>query len=169
MILKHLKKSLFINLSLTLLIFLLDRISKIYVIYLNDKFLGSEIFSSKFLNIILVWNEGIAFGFFSFDDKILYNLLTIIIFIIIFIIGFMIVNSTKLKKYALIMIFAGALGNLYDRIVFKAVPDFIDFHIQGFHWFIFNFADIFITSGVFFMILLEFIGNNKNKIEDEKY
>ena len=169
MILKHLKKSLFINLSLTLLIFLLDRISKIYVIYLNDKFLGSEIFSSKFLNIILVWNEGIAFGLFSFDDKILYNLLTIIIFIIIFIIGFMIVNSTKLKKYALIMIFAGALGNLYDRIVFKAVPDFIDFHIQGFHWFIFNFADIFITSGVFFMILLEFIGNNKNKIEDEKY
>ena len=94
------KKNFFINSSFILLIFLLDRISKIYVINLDKKFLGSEIFSSKFLNINLIWNEGIAFGLLSFNDKIIYNLLTFIIFIIILIIFFMVLKSYGLKKYS---------------------------------------------------------------------
>ena len=159
----YLGNNFYINLSLVILIFLIDRISKIYVINLDKKFLGSEIFSSKFLNIVLVWNEGIAFGLFSFDENYLYNILTIIILLIIFIIFFMMIRSIGIKKYSLLMILGGALGNIYDRIFYRAVPDFIDFHISNFHWFIFNFADIFITIGVIFMIIFEYIGINNEE------
>ena len=169
MILKNLDKSFLIKLSLIFIIFATDRISKIYVIYLDNKLLGSEIFSSNFLNINLIWNEGIAFGFFSFNDKIFYNILTIIIIIILLIIFFMIIKSDGFKKYSLLMILGGALGNVFDRLYYKAVPDFIDFHVGDFHWFIFNFADVFISLGVFFMILLEFLGNNKLKKKNEKF
>ena len=163
MIIKNTGKNFIINLFFILLIFLLDRISKIYVIYLDKKLLGSEIFTSKFLNISLIWNEGIAFGLFSFDEKNLYNILTLFIVIIITIIFFMLIKSIGFKKYSLLMILGGALGNVFDRIFYKGVPDFIDFHVGDFHWFIFNFADVFITFGVFFMIFLEFTDNSKNK------
>ena len=167
MIAKNLNKNFLINLSLVLIIFLFDRFSKVYVIYLDKQYLGSEIFASKFLNIYLVWNEGVAFGLLSFDQKNLYNLLTILIFIIIFLIIIMIKKSSGFKKISLIMIFGGALGNVFDRIIYRAVPDFIDFHVGNFHWFIFNVADIFISLGVIFMILSEFF---VNKIEShEKY
>ena len=163
MIIKNLEKNFLTNLFLVFLIFLFDRLSKIYVIFIDNKFSGSEIFSSKFLNIILIWNEGIAFGLLSFNEKIFYNLLTFIILIIILIIFFMVLRSYGLKKYSLLMILGGALGNVYDRIFYGAVPDFIDFHIGNFHWFIFNVADIFITLGVIFMIIIEITCNNKNK------
>ena len=161
------KKNFFITSSFILLIFLLDRVSKIYVIYLNDKFLGSEIFSSKFLNISLIWNEGIAFGLFSFQKINLYNFLTFIIIIVILIIIFMTFKSKGLKKYSFLMILGGAIGNVFDRIIYNAVPDFIDFHIGEFHWFIFNIADVFISLGIIFMIFLELIDNNviETKIE----
>ena len=163
MIIKNLGKNFFINLFTILLIFLLDRISKIYVIHQDKNFPGSEIFSSKFLNISLIWNEGIAFGLFSFDDTKLYNVLTLLILIIILVIVFMISKSVGLKKIALLMILGGAIGNFFDRIIYKAVPDFIDFHIGNFHWFIFNTADIFISIGVFFVILSElFVNKNDN-------
>ena len=165
MILKNLTKNFYINLIIIFLIFALDRISKIYVIYLYKKTYTSELFQSKYLNISLIWNEGIAFGLFSFEQSDLYNFLTIIISIVILIIFIMIIKSFGFKRYALLMIFGGAIGNLYDRIFFKAVPDFIDFHIGTFHWFVFNIADIFITIGVIFMILLELIGNNRKNHE----
>tara|TARA_Y100000591_G_scaffold243094_1_gene213868 strand:- start:61 stop:558 length:498 start_codon:yes stop_codon:yes gene_type:complete len=161
----NLKKNFLNNILIILSIFLLDRLSKIYVINLDKKFLGSEIFSSKFLNISLIWNEGIAFGLFSFNEKTYYNILTIIILVIIVIIFLMLLKSNGFKKYSLLMILGGALGNVYDRIFNNAVPDFIDFHIENFHWFIFNVADIFITLGVIFMILSELIGNNNIKKE----
>ena len=154
-------KNFLINSFFVLLIFFLDRISKLYVIYLDKKIFGSEIYSSKYLNINLIWNEGIAFGLFSLADKTFYNFLTIVILIIILIIIFMLKKSIGLKKYSLLMILGGALGNFFDRIFNKAVPDFIDFHIEEFHWFIFNVADIFITIGVIFMIFLEFTDNKK--------
>ena len=160
MILKNLSKNFYISLILIILIFILDRVSKVFIIYLTDKNLVTEIFSSKFLNINLIWNEGIAFGFFSFNQEYLYNLLTLIILLVVCIVLVMIIKDEGYKKYALTMIFGGAIGNLYDRVFFKAVPDFIDFHIGEFHWFIFNVADIFISIGVFFMILLELIDNN---------
>ena len=163
MIFKNLDKSFLINLSLIFIIFLFDRISKIYVIYLDNKLFGSEIFSSNFLNIYLIWNEGIAFGLFSFNEKIFYNILTIIILIIILIIFIMTIKSDGFKKYSLLMILGGALGNVFDRLYYKAVPDFIDFHIGNFHWFIFNVADIFISIGIIFLIILELTANNKGK------
>ena len=138
MIFENLFKSNYFKFLFIISIFAFDRISKMYVIYLDEKMFGSELFASKFLNISLVWNQGIAFGLFSFDQNYFYNLLTIIISVIIFIIFIMMIQQKGLKKYALSMIFGGALGNIYDRIFFKAVPDFIDFHIANFHWFIFN-------------------------------
>jgi len=161
MIEKILRKSFIISSLLVFSIFLLDRLSKIYVIYLDKKFLGSELLSSKFLNIRLIWNEGIAFGLLSFNETIFYNALTFLILIIILIIFFMLYKSNGIKKFSLMMILGGAIGNVYDRISYKAVPDFIDFHIGNFHWFIFNVADIFITLGVIFMIIIEITGNNK--------
>ena len=155
------KKKLFISSFFILLIFLFDRVSKTYVIYLNDKLLGSEIFSSKYLNIDLIWNEGIAFGLFSFSQSNLYNLITLIIIIIIFFILILIKKSEGLERLSLSMVFGGALGNLYDRIIYNAVPDFIDLHIADLHWFIFNVADIFITLGVIMLILLELFKTKK--------
>ena len=166
MIIKKLGKNFTFNLFLILLIFLLDRISKIYVINLDKKFFGSEIFSSKYLNISLIWNDGIAFGLLSFDQDNLSNLLSFLIILIIFFIIVMILKSSGFKKYALLLILGGALGNIFDRLMYKAVPDFIDFHVGDFHWFIFNVADIFVTLGVIFMILLEFIDNDK--VNDQK-
>ena len=156
---KKLSKNFLINLFVIVTIFSLDRISKLYVIYLYEKNFNSEIFTSKFLNIYLIWNEGIAFGLFSFDQDNLYNILTVIILIIILIILFFLIKAEGLKKYALLMVFGGAIGNLFDRIFYKAVPDFIDFHVGNFHWFIFNVSDIFITLGVIFLIYLEFVDN----------
>ena len=162
MISRYLTKNFYINTIIVTLIFILDRISKIYVINLDKVNYSSELYQSKYLNITLVMNEGIAFGLLSFNQNNLYNLLSFLIAIIIFVIFFMIIrNNNNNKKYPLLMIFAGALGNLYDRITYKAVPDFIDFHVGEFHWFIFNVSDIFISLGVFFMILIELIDNNK--------
>ena len=126
-------------------------------------------FGKKYVNITLIWNEGIAFGLLSFDQENLYNLLTILIILIIFFILVMVLKSSGLKKLALVMILGGALGNVFDRILYKSVPDFIDFHVGEFHWFIFNIADVFITIGVFSMILFEFIGNNQKIEENEKF
>ena len=164
MIFNYLGKNFIINLFLVLLIFLIDRFSKIYVIYLDKKFLGSEIFSSKFLNIYLIWNEGIAFGLLSFQKENFYDILTAIILIVILSILFILTQSKGIKKYCYLMILGGALGNFFDRLFYKAVPDFIDFHVGNFHWFIFNLADIFISIGIFFLIFLEFTDITKEKI-----
>ena len=156
-------KFFYINLVIIISIFILDRVTKLYVIYLDKINSGSEIYLSKYLNIYLIWNEGIAFGLFSFDEKNLYNYLTIFILVIVVFILFWIIKSKGIQKYALSMISGGALGNLFDRILYRAVPDFIDLHINNFHWFIFNIADIFITIGVFLMILSEFTVKDRNE------
>ena len=153
----YLKKVSLSNFFLILAIFLLDRISKIYVIDQSKKSLSNNLFLSDYLNISLMWNEGIAFGLFAFDESFFYNFITILIIMVIIIVFFMILKNKGYKKYSLILILGGALGNLYDRIFFGAVPDFIDFHIGDFHWFVFNVADIFISIGVIIMILSEFM------------
>ncbi len=155
--LKIINKNFYLNLIIIFSIFILDRLTKFYIIYLDKINNGTEIFSSKFLNIYLIWNEGIAFGLLSFNEKNLYNFLTLFILIIILIIFYMINKSSGLKKYSLLMILGGAFGNVYDRIIFKAVPDFIDFHVGNFHWFIFNVSDIFISVGVILMVILEIL------------
>ena len=165
MINSYLTKNFYINTIIIFFIFILDRVSKIYIMNLDRANYSEEIYTSKFLNISLIWNEGIAFGLLSFSQDNLYNFLSLLIAMIILVIFFMIIKNNNIKKYPLMMIFAGAIGNLYDRLIYNAVPDFIDFHIGEFHWFIFNIADIFISVGVFFMILLELIGSNKSENE----
>ena len=162
MILKFFNKNFYISFLIVALIYFLDRLSKIYVIQLDKNNFGSEIFNSSYLNIVLIWNKGIAFGLFSFNETHLYNILSLIILIIVIIVIIMSLRTQGFKRYSLLMVVGGALGNLHDRIFFNAVPDFIDFHIGEFHWFIFNVADMFISLGVIFMILYELIDNNKN-------
>ena len=161
MILKFFHKKFYISFSIIGIIYLLDRWTKMFIIQLDENNFGLDIFNSTYLNITLIWNKGIAFGLFSFDEIFLYNFLSLIISTIIIILIFMAQKNEGFKKYSLLLIVGGALGNLHDRIFFKAVPDFIDFHVGEFHWFIFNVADIFISLGVFCMILFELIDNNK--------
>ena len=163
MIFKFLSKNFYISFSIVALIYFLDRLSKIYVIQLDKNNLGSDIFNSAYLNIVLIWNKGIAFGLFSFNEAYLYNILSIIISIVIIILVIMSLKNEGFKRYSLLMIVGGALGNLHDRIFFNAVPDFIDFHVGNFHWFIFNVSDIFITLGVISMIVLELFDNKNEK------
>jgi len=166
MIFKYLNKNFKIIFFYLFIIFSIDRATKEYVIFLNDKNYDPELFVSPFFNIILIWNDGIAFGLLSFDDNIFYNLITVLISIIIIILLILISKAKKFKKFSYIIISGGALGNLYDRIVYNSVPDFIDLHYNGFHWFIFNIADIFITIGVICLIydevFLEKSGNEND-------
>ena len=162
MMFKLISKNFYISLLVPVFIFTLDRISKIYVINLSKNSFDVELFSSKFLNITLIWNEGIAFGLFSSSHEYWYNFLTIFIVLIAIIILIMSIRENSSQKYFLLLVFGGALGNLYDRIFFKAVPDFIDLHVGNFHWFVFNIADIFITFGVIMLILREILPLNKS-------
>ena len=164
MIIKFLGKNFYISFSIVALIYFLDRLSKIYVIQLDKNNLGSDIFNSTYLNIVLIWNKGIAFGLLSFNESYLYNIISLIISIIIIVLIIMSLKSQGFRRYSLLMIVGGALGNLHDRFFFNAVPDFIDFHIGNFHWFIFNVSDIFITLGVISMIILELFDNKNEKI-----
>ena len=161
MILRFFSKKFYIYLFSVFLIFISDRLSKIYIINESLKNLDNFILKSTYLNIRLIWNEGIAFGLLSFDDKALYHSLSLLILVIILVIIYMIIKSDGLKKFSLMLILGGALGNFYDRIAYGAVPDFIDFHVNGFHWFIFNIADIFISIGVFALILIEIFDKQK--------
>ena len=150
-----LNKNFIINFLIILSIFTLDRFSKIYVIFQNEKSLSAELFESKYLNINLIWNEGIAFGLLSFNQKLYYNLLTGLICLITLIILWMVIRTKGLEKLAFMVVFGGSLGNIFDRLYYSSVPDFIDIHFGDFHWFIFNVADIFITLGVLLLIYLE--------------
>ena len=162
---RPINKNIFLNVVFVLSIFLIDRISKVYIIDLAKENINMNIYSSEILNIILIWNEGIAFGLFSNSSEVFYNGLTIIICLISLLVLLFAFKQDGLKKYALLSIFAGSLGNLYDRIFFSAVPDFIDFHINEFHWFIFNAADVFISIGVIIMIMTEFFAKERNQNE----
>lgn len=150
---KH--KKLLLEIVTVLLIFLADRASKIYILRIAEVESVVDIYVNPYLNFYLIWNKGIAFGLFSFNESLIYNSVSLIIGLIIIAILILIIKSEDIKKYAFLLVLGGALGNLYDRIYYSAVPDFIDFHIREIHWFIFNVADIFITLGVIFLIVLE--------------
>ena len=145
----------FWNLIFILSIFLFDRVTKILIINSGKKFDEVNVEITSFLNFNLIWNDGIAFGLFSFDQKTYYNLITFIIIMITIVIFVMIIKTQKIEKLGFMMIFGGSLGNIFDRIYYSSVPDFIDIHINNFHWFIFNVADIFISLGVMLLIFKE--------------
>jgi len=147
-------------------IFFIDRLTKLYILKLAEIENLVDVYLTSYLNLYLIWNKGIAFGLLSMNESIIYNIITIIIGIIIALILFSLWRNDNIQRYFLILIAGGALGNFYDRIIYTAVPDFIDLHFNGFHWFVFNVADIFITVGVFCLILVELFYNNK--ITNEK-
>ena len=160
----NLKKFFLSDILIVLIIFLLDRISKLYVIYLDGILLNSEIINSKFINIQLIWNEGVAFGLLAFNEKSFYNFITGFIVIIILTLIYFIRKTRGIEKYSFIIILGGALGNVFDRFFYSAVPDFIDIHYNNFHWFIFNVADIFITLGVILLVYIEIFLKNKKSL-----
>ena len=155
------KKQLIFNFLLILFIFFLDRISKIYILNLAENLNKLDIKINSFLNIILVWNTGIGFGLFQFDTSLIYNVITILIIIINIVIIYMLIKSDVLHKILFSMILGGSLGNLYDRLYYSAVPDFIDLNYNGYHWFVFNVADIFITLGILILISNEIFKKNE--------
>ena len=157
-------KIFFLNLLVVIIIFLIDRVSKTHVIGLFEDLNNQQIFITSFLNIYLIWNEGIAFGLFSSESKNIYNFITILIITINLFIIYILFKINDLRKYFFLVILGGSLGNLYDRLIYNAVPDFIDFHVGNLHWFIFNPADIFISIGVICLILVEFFSKNKKDV-----
>jgi signal peptidase II len=148
-------KKILLNSIIVLVIFLADRVSKIYILKIAELENTVDIYLTSYLNFYLIWNKGIAFGLFSFDENFIYQSISLVIFIISIVLIIMIIKSEGFKRYSIVFILGGALGNLFDRIYYSAVPDFIDLHFQGFHWFVFNVADIFITFGVICLILSE--------------
>jgi len=151
----------FFNFLFIFIIFLFDRVSKFFIIKLADPLGELNISITSFLNFNLIWNEGIAFGLFSFDQKVYYNSLTIIISFITLILVWFMLNSKGLERIGFSMIIGGSLGNIFDRLYYSSVPDFIDFNLNNFHWFIFNVADIFICLGVILLITLELFSKKK--------
>jgi len=157
---KYINKKIIFYFLITLLIFTLDRISKIYVINIARTYGEVDIYINQFINIILVWNTGIGFGLLSFEKQIIYNLITLIIVLINFVILYLGVKLSNFKGLIFFVILGGSLGNLFDRLYYSAVPDFIDLNYNDFHWFIFNIADVFITIGVVCLIFVELFFNN---------
>ena len=155
-------KFFFFNISIVITIFLIDRVIKFYVINLFEDLNNQEIFLTPFLNIYLIWNEGIAFGLLSFDNNELYKFVTLLIILINLLIIYILYNIKDFRRYYFLIILGGSLGNLFDRLMYNAVPDFIDFHIGQFHWFIFNPADIFISVGLSCLILDEIFSKSRN-------
>ena len=150
------------KIAIVLTIFLVDRISKIYLINLQTNNIDVDFYINSFLNIYLVWNTGIGFGLVSLESSIFYHILTLIIFFINIFLIYLLFKSKSMPHYLIASIVGGALGNLFDRIYYYAVPDFIDIHVGNFHWFIFNVADIFITLGIIGLILNELLRKGTN-------
>ena len=146
---------------IAVLIFTLDRLSKYFILKLSNSVEEFNIPVTSFLNFNLVWNNGIAFGLFSFNEQFYYNIITLVIIIITLVILFFAIKSAGVEKIGFSMIFGGSLGNIFDRLYYSAVVDFIDFHINNIHWFIFNIADIFISLGVIMLIIFEFFVKKK--------
>jgi|TARA_B110000971_G_C19819900_1_gene412874 signal peptidase II len=151
------KKKLIYCSLITISIFLLDRFSKLYVINHVEINGNIDIFLTRFLNIYLIWNKGIAFGLLNFEQSEIYGLISGIITIISLVVLVMIKKGKDIRVYFLTFVFAGAISNLFDRYYYSAVPDFIDLHINNFHWFVFNVADIFISLGIICLIIMEII------------
>ena len=150
-----------ISLVLIVAIFLVDRLTKIYILNLSEGGVEVDFYIFSFLNIYLVWNTGIGFGLASMEKGIYYHALTLLIIAVNFAIIYFLIKSKGIYSYLLAIIIGGSLGNLFDRLYYFAVPDFIDFHIGNYHWFIFNVADIFITVGIIGLILSELLRKEK--------
>ena len=146
------------SLFLILIIFFLDRYTKLFVL---NNFTENTYYLNDYINLDLIWNIGIGFGLMSTESDLIYNSITFLIGIVLLFLIFFLIISDVIYKIIYTIIIGGALGNFYDRLIFRAVPDFIDIHYKNFHWFTFNVADIFISLGIFFFIIRSFFVKNK--------
>ncbi len=144
-----------------LVTFGIDRISKNYIINLQEMGSTVDFYILPFLNFYLVWNTGIGFGLVSLEANLYYHILTTLIIIVIIVLFYLLLKAKDISMYLISLTIGGSLGNLFDRLYYYAVPDFIDFHIGSYHWFIFNVADIFITVGITGLIIVEFLKKEK--------
>ena len=144
-----------------LTVFFIDRATKIYLINLQSTGTDVDFYISSFLNFFLIWNTGIGFGIASLESNIFYHTLTTIIVVVNLVLIFFLFKARGIHAYLLALTIGGSLGNLFDRIYYYAVPDFIDVHVGNFHWFIFNVADIFITVGIISFIFTELLKKEK--------
>ncbi len=156
-------KKAFIYFGIILFIFLADRISKLYILSVLEDLGFVDININSYINLILVWNSGIGFGLLSFDQSSIYNVITILIIFINLLIVYLIIKSKDKTAYFFLIILGGSLGNLFDRIYYSAVLDFIDISYKGYHWFVFNIADIFISLGIICLIFAELLNYKKGK------
>ena len=156
-------KKTFIYFGIILFIFLADRISKIYILSVLEDLGFVDININSYINLILVWNSGIGFGLLSFDQSSIYNVITILIIFVNLLIVYLIIKSKDKTAYFFLIILGGSLGNLFDRIYYSAVPDFIDISYKGYHWFVFNIADMFISLGIICLIFAELLNYKKGK------
>ena len=145
-----------------LVLFGIDRLTKMYLINLQSTGTDIDFYVSPFLNFYLVWNTGIGFGLASMESNVYYHILTTIIVFINIGLIFFLVKSKGVYAYLISFVIGGSMGNLFDRIYYYAVPDFIDFHIGTYHWFVFNVADIFITVGIIGLLIAEILKREKN-------
>jgi len=152
---KIFSKEIITSLLVVFLVFILDRLTKIAII--NHQLNGQSIVVNDYLNFELIWNTGIGFGLLSQNANIYYHLISLMIFFVIIFLVYIITKAIFLEKVLFSLILGGAAGNFYDRLTYFAVPDFIDFHINNFHWFTFNIADIFITLGIIIIIIKDLI------------
>ena len=156
---KILSKETIISLMVIIFVFIFDRISKIAII--NHQLNNQNIFVNDYLNFDLVWNTGISFGLFSQNADIYYHLISLLIFLVILFLSYLVIKAFFIEKILYSLILGGAIGNFYDRLIYFAVPDFIDFHINDFHWFTFNIADIFITVAIILIIVQDLMLRKK--------
>jgi signal peptidase II len=157
-----LKKNLFSFFMVTI-IFTLDRLSKYIILRLSEPLGELNISITSFLNLNLLWNDGIAFGLLSFEQSFYYNIITLVIILVTLIIVWFAYRSKGFEKISFLFIIGGSFGNIFDRFYYSSVIDFIDISFNNFHWFIFNVADIFITLGVILLISLEFLKKKYEK------
>ena len=146
-----------------LILFLIDRVTKIYLLNLQSSGVDIDFYVFPFLNLYLVWNTGIGFGLLSSESNLFYHIVTAIIVIVNIVLIYLLVKAKNIYIYLYATIIGGSLGNLFDRVYYYAVPDFIDVHFKNFHWFVFNVADIFISIGVIIMIMTEFFVKNRDQ------
>ena len=153
--------------SIISILFMIDRVSKDIIVNHKANVNGNvDIYINPFINFILVWNKGVGFGLFSFEQSTIYNLITLIIILISLMIIYFIIKTKDYRKYFFLIILGGSIGNLFDRIYYSAVPDFINLHYNDFHWFIFNVADIFVSFGIICLIFDEIFFNNRRSQND---
>lgn len=133
-------------------LFLFDRLTKIYLLnVLNDN--KGQITLTDFFDLVLVWNQGISYGFFPQDSYAGQLIISIVSFIIcLWVLKIINNSSNKFGMISSILIISGAISNIMDRVIYSAVADFFYFHIKNFSWYVFNVADIYIVMGLFILI-----------------